>query len=93
MADRARDIQELADLLDGAESDERLSNQAIEIHERLIDEKSRARHKNDGVRARVLVEQEEDFCAVKKEIMDRRHSRVLEKYTEWCKRNSQDPGL
>lgn len=82
---RARDIEELEVLLNNAESADKLCNQAIEIIERLVEEKRKARYRNDHAREQTLREQERDFQNVLEEIERRRHASTLDKFKEYCR--------
>lgn len=88
MTNRARDIEELEDLLNGAESDEKLCDQAIEIIERLVEEKKRARYRGDYAHEQSLAQQERDFQNIILDIEKRRHPNTLDKFKEFCRNNS-----
>lgn len=84
---RARDIEELEDLLNNAESDEKLCDQAIEVVERLVDEKKRARYRGDYAQSQKLAKDEKDFFEVIEKIEARRHAHALDKFKEYCKKH------
>lgn len=88
MGARARDIEELEDLLNNAESDEKLCNQAIEIIERLVEEKKKAAYRGDDFLSQKIAEQEKDFVQVIRNIENRRHPHALDKFKEYCRKNS-----
>lgn len=88
MGARARDIEELEDLLNNAESDEKLCNQAIEIIERLLEEKKKAEYRGDAFLSQKIAEQEKDFVQVITNIENRRHPHALDKFKEYCRKNS-----
>jgi hypothetical protein len=82
---RARDIEELEALWLGGDSDEKVCDQAIEIVERLVYEKRRARVRNEPAREESLKEQERDFDSLIERIDKARHAHALDKFKEYCR--------
>lgn len=85
---RARDIEELEALWQGGASDEKVSDQAIEIVDRLEYEMKRARVNNDQAREELLNEQKRDFKSLINIINNVKHAHFLDKYIKYCKSRS-----
>jgi len=86
---RAADIVDLENLLDNAGSFEELSDQAIVITRRLLNEAAGVRLLRSPTQRRAakrgLREQADDLEHVLRKILKRRHANALEKYADYLK--------
>lgn len=90
MTINAPDIRDLEKMLNDGEGDASLSRRAIEIIERLDDERRRARYKMDYRTCERLAEEDADFKRVIGEILRRRHDHVLDRFFGHIERNKYD---
>jgi hypothetical protein len=88
MVSTASDIIELERKLEDGEGDDALNDLAIEIFERLSDERSEAKFRRRKALLRLLEQQNGEFGRILLEIKKRRHLNVLDKYAEHVKRRT-----
>ena len=90
MSKRAADILDLEHMLDNGLGDDMLCRRAIEIYERLIEEKKKFRYRISIEEAGVVDAQCADFKRVLKIIKRRRHAKVLDQFDIDLKRIGGD---